>query len=171
MRGCCAGEEHDAIHDRPRRRIRGPSGRLIGLPLSWGMPESKRLPAREECVVRELLIRRAAEHPDRDFVLFDDGERWTYSDALREVRRCAAGLDALGVRAGDFVLSWQANGPTAVKTFLALNFLGAVYVPINTSYRGQLLEHVVANSGARLLIADGRLVDRLAAIDRASLEA
>jgi len=135
------------------------------------MPESKRLPAREECVVRELLIRRAAEHPDRDFVLFDDGERWTYSDALREVRRCAAGLDALGVRAGDFVLSWQANGPTAVKTFLALNFLGAVYVPINTSYRGQLLEHVVANSGARLLIADGRLVDRLAAIDRASLEA
>ena len=135
------------------------------------MPASNRLPTREECVVRELLIRRAAECPDRDFVLFENGERWSYSDALGRVRRCAAGLEALGIGPGDLVLSWQANGPTAVETFLALNFLGAVYVPINTSYRGTLLEHVIAKSDARLMIADGRLIDRLAAVDRAALEA
>ncbi len=134
------------------------------------MPASKQLPARDECVVRELLIRRASEHPDRDFVLFEHGERWTYADALREVRRFAAGLDALGVRPGDFVLSWQANGPTAVKTFLALNYLGAVYVPVNTSYRGKLLEHVVRSASARLMLADGRLVDRLNDMDCGALE-
>ncbi|MBN1237204.1 MAG: AMP-binding protein [Gammaproteobacteria bacterium] len=134
------------------------------------MPEET-LPAREQCVVREMLIRQAAARPDADFMLFDTGERWTYPEALSRARGLAAALERLGVRQGDFVLSWQGNTPTAVATFLALNFLGAVYVPINTSYRGQVLAHVVRSSGARLMIADGRLVERLASIDRAALEA
>ncbi len=134
------------------------------------MSASKPLPARDECVVRELLIRRAAENPDRPFVLFESGERWTYAEALAQVRRFAAALAALGVRPGDYVLSWQGNSPASVTTFLALNHLGAVYVPINTSYRGALLEQVLAKTGARLLIADGRLVERLATIDRGAVE-
>jgi carnitine-CoA ligase len=135
------------------------------------MPGGSSLPAREECVVREMLRRRAAECPQRDFVLFESGERWTYAETLHRVCCCAAGLDALGVRAGDLVLSWQGNGPMAVTTFLALNYLGAVYVPLNTSYRGQVLEHAVSRSRAKLMIGDGRLVDRLASIDPGSLEA
>jgi carnitine-CoA ligase len=129
------------------------------------MASSVRLPVPEECVVRELLIRRAAEHPERDFILFENGDTWTFADALARVRRCAAGLDALGVGRGDFVLSWQGNGPMAITTFLALNYLGAVYVPINTAYRGALLEHALRRAGARLMVADGRLVDRLADVD------
>lgn len=132
--------------------------------------EAARLPGRDDCVVRELLIRRANEHPEREFLLFESGERWTFADALTRVRRFAAGLEAQGVRQGDFVLSWQGNGPMAVTTFLALNYLGAVYVPINTSYRGALLEHVVRNCGARLMLADGRLIDRLGAIATAWLD-
>ena len=121
-------------------------------------------------IVRELLKQRAAEHPGRDFMLFEDGARWTYAQALQHVRRHAAGLAALGVGRGDYVLSWQANGPMAVTSFLALNWLGAVYVPINTGYRGALLEHVIEKSGARLMLADGRLVDRLATIGTSDLE-
>lgn len=132
------------------------------------MPEQ---PAREPCVVREMLIRRAAERPDAEFMLFDTGERWSYADALQRVSCVAAGLERLGVGQGDFVLSWQGNTPMAVATFLALNHLGAVYVPINTSYRGHVLEHVVGNAGARLMIGDGRLIDRLETIDRGALEA
>src|SRR5690606_9973147 len=164
-----------------RARRPSPSGSAVSVPpgcLSSSSPryhcamlEPICLPARDECVVRELLLRRAAEHPERDFVLFEGGEHWTYAEALRRVRRAAAGLDALGVRRGDLVLSWQANGPMAVTTFLALNFLGAVYVPINTSYRGAVLEHVVRKSRARLLIGDGRLLERLITVDRGALEA
>ncbi len=119
-------------------------------------------PLREDYVIRELLRRRAARHPDREFIVFENRERWTYADALARVRRCAAGLDALGVQPGDHVLSWQGNGLMAVTTFLALNYLGAIYVPINTAYRGAVLEHVIRRSAARLMIADGRLLDRLA---------
>jgi crotonobetaine/carnitine-CoA ligase len=124
----------------------------------------------DSCVVRHLLHQRAVEFPDREFMLFESGATWTYAQSLARVRQYAAGLDALGVRQGDFVLSWQANGPTAVTIFLALNYLGAVYVPINTSYRGALLEHVVSNSGARLMLGDGRLLDRLSAIRSGALE-
>ncbi len=121
-------------------------------------------------MVRRLLDRRAEESPGVDFMIFDGGERWTYGEALQRVRQHAAGLQRLGVRKGDFVLSWQGNGPMSVTTFLALNYLGAVYVPINTSYRGQVLQHVVRNSGAELMIGDGRLLERLRAIDSADLK-
>jgi crotonobetaine/carnitine-CoA ligase len=134
------------------------------------VPQPSPLPTRDECVVRDLLIRRAEEHPDREFMLFEAGTRWTYAEALARVRRHAAGWHAQGVRAGDFVLSWQANGPMAVTTFLALNFLGAVYVPLNTSYRGALLEHAIRQSHARLMIADGRLTDRLTALGAGVIE-
>jgi len=133
------------------------------------MSHSAKLPARADCVVRELLIAAAARDPGRDLVLFENGETWTTAETLERARRQAAGLAGLGVKPGDPVLSWQGNGPLAVTTFLALNFLGAIYVPINTGYRGALLEHVLRNSGARLMIADGRLIERLAAIDRAQL--
>ena len=128
------------------------------------------LPPSAECVVRELLIGTAARNPDGPLILFESGEQWSATATLERVRRHAAGLAALGVQPGDFVLSWQGNGPLAVTTFLALNYLGAIYVPINPGYRGTLLEHLLRNSGAKLMIADGRLIDRLAGIDRARLE-
>lgn len=58
---------------------------------------------------------------------------------------------------------------TALRTMLAINYLGAVAVPINTSYRGTLLEHVLSNTSASLMICDGRLLDRLAEIQLARL--
>ena len=133
------------------------------------MTDPHRLPDASECVVRELLRRRASDHTDSEFMLFENGERWTYGQALERVERYAAGLEALGVQQGDFVLSWQGNSPMSVTTFLALNYLGAVYVPINTSYRGGLLEHAIRKSGASLMLADGRLIDRLASIDPVEL--
>lgn len=123
----------------------------------------------DECIVRELMHRRTEDSPDVEFLLFETGDRVTYAEALANVRKLAAGLESLGVQQGELVLSWQANGPMAVMTFLALNYLGAVYVPINTSYRGQLLAHVIENSRANLMIADGRLIDRLARVDAKAL--
>lgn len=128
-----------------------------------------RMPLPEECVLRALLDRRASETPDKVFVVFEDGEQWTYSELRRRVMHVAASLQRAGVAQGDFVLSWQGNGPVTLLTWFGLNYLGAVYVPVNTSYRGRLLEHVVANSDATLLIADARLVDRLGEVDTAQL--
>lgn len=129
------------------------------------------LPAREEIVLRYLLERRAAESPDDVFAIFQQtGEQWTHRELLTLTRRYAAGLQELGVRRGERVISWLPNGPHAVLIYLASTYLGAVYVPINTSYKGRLLEHVIQNADARLIVADQRLAPRLAAINRGALQ-
>ena len=128
-----------------------------------------RMPPREECVIREVLDRHAAAQPDKTFVVFDDGEEWSYAHLRRTVRGCADGLRRLGVAQGDFVLVWLPNGKDCLRVMLALNYLGAVYVPINTGYRGGLMEHVIDNAGARLMIAAAPLVERLNGADTAEL--
>jgi crotonobetaine/carnitine-CoA ligase len=57
-----------------------------------------------------------------------------------------------------------------VRVWFAINWLGAVYVPINTAYRGNVLAHVIANGGASVMVVAAGLVERLADIERASLQ-
>ena len=130
-----------------------------------------RIPAPEDCVLRPLLDRRARETPDKVFVRFAaTGEEWTYSRLHRIVLETAAALQRLGVKQDDPVLTWLPNGPDALRLWFAINYLGAVYVPLNLAYRGQLLEHAVGNSGARLIAGHPDLLPRLDAIARGALE-
>jgi carnitine-CoA ligase len=129
------------------------------------MSADPRVPPRDACVLRYLVERRAAEAPDQTFVVFDGGEEWSHAELLARVRATAAGLQRVGVEQGDHVLSWLPNGREALRFWFAINYLGAVYVPINTAYKGGVLRHVVTNADARLMIADHRLVERLADID------
>jgi len=128
-----------------------------------------RIPDRDHCVLRYLVDRWAEQTPDRPHVVWEDGEVWSFAEVRRRTIAKAAGLAALGVGQGDFVAVWLPNGRDALLAFYAINYLGAVFVPFNTAYRGNLLAHVVANSGARVIIAHPDLVPRLGEIDRADL--
>jgi crotonobetaine/carnitine-CoA ligase len=129
-----------------------------------------RIPNRDACVLRYLLDRFAIERADKVHIVFEDGEAWSFAEVRRRTLAKAAGLQQLGVRRGDRVAVWLPNGRDALIAFYAINYLGAVFVPFNTAYRGNLLAHVIANSAARLLIAHPDLVGRLADVDRAALE-
>ena len=87
----------------------------------------RRIPPAEDCVLAALLERRARETPDKVFVVFEDDETWTYAQMLRHVRQAALGLQQLGVRQGDIVLSWLPTGRDCLKVWFAINYLGAVY--------------------------------------------
>ena len=128
-----------------------------------------RVPAAEACVLKPVLERWAREKPDAVFARFEDGSEWTWAQTLQVTRRTAAGLQALGVQQGDHVLSWLPNGPDAIRVWFALNYLGAVYVPVNLAYRGQLLEHAIRVSQARLMVAHAALADRLAGLKDVAL--
>ena len=129
-----------------------------------------RIPAPEACVLRLVLERRAAETPDKVFAIFADGTRWTYRQTLQITRQAALGFQRLGVRQGEHVLSWLPNGPDALRVWFGLNYIGAVYVPVNLAYLGRILEHVLDNSDAALIVAHADLHGRLADIDRARLK-
>lgn len=125
---------------------------------SWFDPA---LPAREDCVLKPLLESRAARHPDRRLALFEDGSSWSWGECLADVRAAAAGLQRLGVKKGDRVLAWLPTGKPMVLTWFAANYLGAVFVPLNTAYRGAVLQHVVNAAGAVVMVAHPGLVERL----------
>ncbi|EZP83102.1 AMP-dependent synthetase and ligase [Novosphingobium resinovorum] len=127
-------------------------------------------PTADACVLRNLLDRHAIERPDDIFVTFEDGTALTWAQIRMQVRQTAAGLQALGVKQGDHVLSWLPNGLDVLRTWFAINYLGAVYVPLNLEYRGRLLEHAIGLSDARLMIAEAGLIERLGPIDKARLE-
>ena len=127
-------------------------------------------PKAEHCVLRYVLERWAGERPGETFARFDDGAEWSFEETLRRTRRLAAALQALGVAEGDHVVVWLPNGKAALVAYFAINYMGSVYVPINTAYRGALLAHVIENSDARVILAHHELVERLDQIDTAKLE-
>ena len=108
-----------------------------------------------------LFAARTGEHPER-VVLDFDGNLWTWAELIDAAEALAGGLAGAGVARGDVVCHMSPNHPEAVVTMLGLLRLGAVECPVNAGLRGQQLAHVLNHSGARMLILDGSLADRVA---------
>jgi crotonobetaine/carnitine-CoA ligase len=128
-----------------------------------------RMLAREQCVLAYQLEHWAQEKPDAIAIIFHEGETWSWQETLHHTRRAAKGLLDMGVIKGDHVLSWQPNNKQALLSWFGINYLGAVYVPINTAYKGLLLEHVVRLSDAKLMICHSDLAPRLNEINTENL--
>ncbi|MEE7462844.1 ATP-dependent acyl-CoA ligase [Methylobacterium fujisawaense] len=120
-----------------------------------------RLPAARDCVLPYLVQRSALDRPQDVFSVFEDGEEWRWGDVHREVTCLADGLRRLGLKRDGKLLVWLPNGKPALRAMFAANYLGAVIVAINTAYRGGLLEHVLANSGAEIALVHPDLAPRL----------
>ena len=83
--------------------------------------------------------------------------------------RTANAFRKLGVKQGDRVLVWLPNSADCLRVWFGLNYLGAVFVPINLAYRGSLLQHAVNISEARLGVIHAELHQRLGEIAPAHL--
>ena len=128
------------------------------------------MPSRERSVLGPLLDHWAATTPERIFAVFEDGEQWTWAQTRTKVLATAQALRQLGIKQGDSVGVWLPNGKTMVLVWFATNYLGARYCPINTSFRGNLLAHVISNAGAQVLVCHAGLMDRLHDVDLAQVQ-
>jgi O-succinylbenzoic acid--CoA ligase len=109
----------------------------------------------------------AREHRDARALVFGS-KTWTYGELESEVGRVAAGLKALGLAPGDRAAMLVRNRAEFVTLFYAIQRLGAVAVPIDVRLQGAEVGHVLANCGARVLLHDVALADRLAAAREAA---
>ena len=133
----------------------------------WFDPER---PSRENGVLPFVIERNAREVPEKTAFRFDTGEVWSYRNVLEKTRETAALLASHGVNYGDLVVVWLPSGPDIIRTWFALNYLGAVFVPLNLDYRGNILRHVISETKAKLMVAHPKLVSRLSDINCTSLE-
>jgi acyl-CoA synthetase (AMP-forming)/AMP-acid ligase II len=107
------------------------------------------------------LVRHSRSHGDRPFTIFEQ-ERVSFEASFRATAALAAELARLGVGKGDRVAIAMANLPEWPAAFFAIVALGAIAVPLNAWWTGAELEYGLADSGAKMLIADGARWQRIA---------
>lgn len=120
-------------------------------------------PQLEDLVLGEVLAERARTHGNSTFLEFRDGQL-SYGEVDAAAGRMAAGLAAHGVGPGDHVAVMLPNSADLVHVIFALARLGAVAVPINTAYKGDLLRHVLESSDSTFLVIDAEYLDHFVAV-------
>jgi crotonobetaine/carnitine-CoA ligase len=75
--------------------------------------------------------------------------------------RLAKGLDGLGIGASDTVLVMLPDTVDFVLIWCALSKLGAIEVPVNIHYRGNLFTYLVNDSMAQTMVVDASCLERL----------
>lgn len=74
-------------------------------------------------------------------------------------QRACGWLRASGVQPGDRVAALLDNGPAFMALWFGAAFAGAQFVPVNTRLRGETLRHILADSGAGVLVAEPYLAE------------
>lgn len=103
---------------------------------------------------------KAKKNLNRVFLYFEDQEI-TYDTMNKNANKIANGFRNLGVKKGENVCIFLPNCPEYFYLWFGLSKIGAVEVPVNNHYRGNMLEYLLNNSEARILVIDSSFVDRL----------
>lgn len=100
-----------------------------------------------------------------DVALILRGKALTYEELRLRVGQLAAWLTAQVREKGARVASWAAKGELTCLMPLAAARAGLVHVPVNPLLKRAQVRHIVADSGARLLIGTRARLDTLEAAD------
>ncbi|SVE15397.1 uncharacterized protein METZ01_LOCUS468251, partial [marine metagenome] len=113
--------------------------------------------------IHRLLENRAREAPDFPFLHFK-GRDYSHIELNRRANCMAAGLTALGLEPGARVAVMMKSTPEYIDVWFAITKAGAVEVPLNTAYKGEILTHMLNNTGAVMMIMDAEFVSAVAAV-------
>jgi long-chain acyl-CoA synthetase len=112
----------------------------------------------EPTLVADLVALAAVRDGARDALVEASGRRLSWADLEREVGRTATGLGEVGMVAGQRVLLVLGNRIELVTTYLGALRAQLVAVPVNPRAKIEELAWMIADSGARLVVADGATV-------------
>jgi carnitine-CoA ligase len=117
-----------------------------------------------ERTLSALLQRQARRYGGQPLAVTVNGSI-SFEEAPRLAARFAGTLAAAGIRSGDRVALMCSNRAEFIECYCGCAWLGAVVVPINIAARGPQLQHILTNSGARLLILETELLVALGHVD------
>ncbi|MET0137178.1 MAG: AMP-binding protein [Sphingobium sp.] len=126
---------------------------------------TKALPLDRDRILPHLIARRAAEQPDRVYLQSVHGDSMTYGAVHNTGLHWADGFGRLGVRRDAAIAILLPNGFDIPLAWLGAAWIGARIVTINPAFRGRMLEHVLAVSGAAVIVTTEELAERLTSID------
>ncbi|MDL4821054.1 amino acid adenylation domain-containing protein [Actinomadura opuntiae] len=104
----------------------------------------------------DAVITRVERTPGDRPAVRDETRRLTYAGLAAEARRIAALLDREGVGPGAVVAVGGQRGVSVIAAFLAIELLGAVYVPADGNWPAKRVANVLERAGAVVLVTAGR---------------
>ncbi len=110
--------------------------------------------------IDEILDNAARDRP-HDTALIYGTSQWTFAELDHRVTHMAAALQGLAA-AGDRIAVLAENHPAVVEAYYAVPRAGMSLVLLNYRLAPRELAAMLADSGARVLIAERRLLDALA---------
>lgn len=110
------------------------------------------------------LPRRRLRHPEKTALVYGEGQQLSYAQFAHLAEQISAVLAEHGVGQGDRVAYLGENSPEFLATLFGTVRIGAVFVPINTRLAAPEVRHVLADSGARMLLHDPEFTERLDAV-------
>jgi long-chain acyl-CoA synthetase len=143
--------EVDALLTAPGSRLELGEAVIRGVPTRIWKNAPPNLP---------FLVRLSRSHGERLATIFEE-ERVSWEAQYRAIAALAAELRRRGVGRGDRVAIAMVNLPEWPVAFFAVTALGAIAVPLNAWWTGAELEYGLADSGAKLLIADNARWQRI----------
>jgi crotonobetaine/carnitine-CoA ligase len=103
---------------------------------------------------------QAEQHGDKPYLLFG-ADVYTFAEVNQRVNALAAGLARVGLKRGGRLAFYMSSAPEVIFLVLATNKLGAVWVPINTDYKGAWLLDTINGSRPTILVSDAAHLERL----------
>lgn len=110
--------------------------------------------------VVEPFLANVKRFPDRLAVVYEE-DRLTYAGLLDDVKRCAQVFYDRGVRPQDKVAFILPNRAEVIIAYLAIEYLGAVAVPMNFRLIPREIAYLANSVDAKMLLFDQRFEDRI----------
>lgn len=109
----------------------------------------------EQLTIFEAFADTVAKNPDKTAVSFL-GTSYSYRRLLDLTERFAAALAGLGIKKGDRIVMYIPNSIQFVVSWLGIQRLGAVAVPITPIYTSFDLKYIAGDTGAKAVICADR---------------
>ena len=101
------------------------------------------------------------------FLHLADGSVLTHAEFLAMAARFAHILTDSGLVAGDRLAAQIQKSPEALALYAACVQTGVIFLPLNTAYTADELTYFIKDSGAKLMVCDGRNLETLGEITAA----
>jgi crotonobetaine/carnitine-CoA ligase len=124
------------------------------------------MPIERARVLPHRIAALARECGDDKALLDVDGRVASWKELHDEVLRWASAYRRLGLEPGATVVTMLPTSFEAYYAWLGAAWLGAIEVPANNMYRGEMLRYLVSNANTQILVISQRFVDRLTMFDR-----
>jgi acyl-CoA synthetase (AMP-forming)/AMP-acid ligase II len=118
-------------------------------------------PAVPEIALTPFVLERTDEYADRAALVDGpSGRTLTFRELRDQVRRCAAGLAARGLRPGEVVGLFSPNLPEYAVAFHGVSLAGGTTTTANALYTADELALQLLDAGARFLVTVPELLER-----------